>query len=209
MDESMSQTRSLLERWHQGDSKALNQLLEEELEWVRSRVRARLGQLLRRKGDTDDYVQLAMLHVLKYGPRFLVSDRQHFRALLARIVENVLCDESDRYTAKRRAAERERALPADSVLNLDSPAKSITRPSQVAERHEREAWVRMGLELLDPEDREVIRLREFDGLSFADIGARLGVAEDSARMRFNRAVPRLAMKVQALKSGDLPAALGE
>ena len=209
MAEPTTQTRSLLERWHQGDPKALNELLEEELEWVRSRVRALLGELLRRKGDTDDYVQQAMLHVLKYGPRFLISDRQHFRALMARIVENVLRDESDRYSAKRRAAERERALPADNVLNLDSPAKSITRPSQVAEKHEREAWVRMGLELLDAPDREVILLREFDGLSFAEIGEKLGVAEDSARMRFNRAVPRLAAKVRSLKSGDLPKAMGE
>ena len=48
---------------------------------------------------------------------------------------------------------------------------------------------------------EVIRLRQWDELSFAEIGARVGQSEDGTRMRYHRALPRLAEKVADLRDG--------
>jgi RNA polymerase sigma-70 factor (ECF subfamily) len=196
-------TRELLERWRGGDRRALDVLLEQDLPWIRERVHRRLGALLRRKGETEDYVQEAMVHVLRYGPRFVVSDRDQFRALIARIVENVLRDQSDYHTARRRAVEKERPLPSGSVVDLDPAAAETVTPSRQVIEDERQARVRVGLELLDREDREVILLREFDGLPFGRIGERLQVSEDAARQRFNRALPRLAEVLMELERGRL------
>lgn len=191
----------LLKRWHSGDRAALEQLVERELPWIRNYVNARIGELLRARGEADDYVQEAMLDVLRYGPRFVTDDPESFRRLLARIVENTLRDMADWHGAERRALRRERQVPADSVLHLDRPDETVTRPSQNAAANEQQAWVALALELLDPDDRKVILLRQWEELSFGDIAKRLGIEEDAARMRFHRALPRLGRKLEELRAG--------
>ncbi|MBA3849329.1 MAG: hypothetical protein C0502_04960 [Opitutus sp.] len=47
------------------------------------------------------------------------------------------------------------------------------------------------LDRLSPRDREVVLLRFFAGLPHAEVGARLGLAENAARMRAERALERL------------------
>lgn len=78
----------------------------------------------------------------------------------------------------------------------------------MAERGEWERWVRLGLELLDPDERELVLLREWDGLRFPEIGARLGVSEDAARMRFHRALAHLADRILRLRSGRVAEVVG-
>ena len=196
------QTLALLQRWHGGDRAALEQLLQRDLGWIRDQVSRRLGELLRRRGDTQDFLHEAVVEVLHYTPRFLVSSQEQFRRLVTQIIENMLRDQRDYYARKRRDLARERALPDDSALQLDPRARSVTRPSEAAVRNEEAAWLRLALELLDPEDRDVILLRQFDELPWSEVGARLGLSEDGARMRFNRALPRLSAKVEALRRGE-------
>ncbi len=194
-------TRLLLQRWHAGDRQAIEALVGRDLEWLRGHVRARLGPLLRARGETMDYVQDAVLDVLQYTPRFLTDDRRQFRALVARIVENHLRDAHDHHAAARRAPLRDRPVPPDSVLDLAAGQRPVTQPGAAAERREEEGWVRLALELLDPEDRQVLLLRQWQELEFAAVGARMGLTEDAARMRFQRALPKLAKKLEALRSG--------
>ena len=61
----------------------------------------------------------------------------------------------------------------------------------------------LALELLEPDDRNVILWREYEDQPFAVIAERLGMAEDAARMRFARALPKLAKKLQGLRAGEL------
>ena len=81
----------------------------------------------------------------------------------------------------------------------------MTRPSEAASRREDTEWVRLALELLPAADRDVLRLREWEKLSFEQVGERLGVGANAARMRFARALPKLADKVAALRRGVVPA----
>ena len=205
MTSSPDQTMELLRRWHAGDHQALDDLVARELPWIRDYVQGRLGPLLRARGEVDDYVQEAMLDVLRYGPRFVTDHPAAFRRLLSRIVENTLRDMADWHGAERRALHRERQLPSDSVLHLDRPFETVTRPSEAAERNEQTAWVALAMELLDPDDRRVILLRQWEGLEFADVGQRLGLTEDAARMRFQRALPRLARRLDELRAGGFGA----
>ena len=76
------ETKLLLARWHQGDAAALHALVQMHLAWIEARVRQRLGPMLRAKAETADFVQEAVVDVLRYGPRFVVSDAVQFRALL-------------------------------------------------------------------------------------------------------------------------------
>jgi RNA polymerase sigma-70 factor (ECF subfamily) len=205
----LTQTFILLRDWHEGDRTALDRLLERDLDWVRQYVVRRMGNLLRAKGQLDDYVQDAVVRALQYAPPFLMSDRDQFRALLGRITENVLRDNIDRITAARRDAAMERPTPSDSLLHLDPPSRTTTRPSEAAARNEEQCWVRLGIDLLPAEERNVVLWREYEGLSFAEIAGHLGIQEDAARMRFNRILPKLARTVQKLKQGQISDALAE
>jgi RNA polymerase sigma-70 factor (ECF subfamily) len=202
-------TAASLRQWHDGDEAGLDTLLERHLPWIRAQVRRRLGPVLRSKGETLDYVQDAMIQFLRYGPRFAVTRDDDFRALLVRVVENSIRNKYDWLTARRRDIAREKPLPSETVLSLDPGAGGRATPSQSVERHEREGWIRLGMELLDLPDREILILRQWDRLSFADVGGKLGVTPDAARMRHNAAVRRLADKVHELRSGRLSSALGE
>jgi RNA polymerase sigma factor (sigma-70 family) len=139
------------------------------------------------------------VELLRFGPRFTVSDEQQFRAFLAQIAENVLRNEHRHFDAARRRASLERPMPNDSVLDLDPRRGAPESPSTISDRREREAWLRLGLELLRPEDREAILLREQQGLPFEEVGAKLGVSANTARMRFERALARLADVVTRLR----------
>jgi RNA polymerase sigma-70 factor (ECF subfamily) len=198
-------TLLLLQRWHGGDRQALETLLRRDLPWLRDEVQRRMGNALRERADADDVVQQAMIAVLQSGPRFLVADRDHYRALMLRIVENTIKKQIRLGRQQKRDAAREEPLPSGSVLALDAPG---TRPSAAADRNEKRAWVQLALELLPDGDREIILLRQWEGLPFSVVGQQLGIAEDAARMRFERALARLARTVQQLRAGQLQSVLG-
>jgi RNA polymerase sigma-70 factor (ECF subfamily) len=200
-------TGELLQRWHAGDQRALEALLERHLPWLEQNVRRRLGPFLHARMQTGDVLQDVALRVLQYRPRFVLSDEQEFRALLLRMVENELRDQRDRVRAQRREVLRERVVPSDTVLNLDPPIRPVTTPTQAAERRERHAWLQLSLELLDDDDRRVLQLREWQGMSFGEVGEMLGIPENTARMRFERALPKLVEKLKALRMGGLVSAL--
>ncbi len=194
-------------RVQRGDVDALQRLVADHLPWIEAHVRRRLSPLARRDGDTQDFVQRALLDVLRDGPKFAIDDPAAFRALLARIVENTLIDRVRYLQREARDPRRERPLPGDSVLLLDAPARSVTAPDVHAERNEQQAWLRLALELLDPEDREAIRLRDWNGTSFAEVGRSLGLGEEAARKRYQRALPKLAEKLELLRRGGVRDAL--
>lgn len=201
-------TFDLLGRWRSGDRDALNTLLHRDLDWIRQRVHQQLGQGLRRAGDTEDFVQEAAMVVLRDGPRFVLSSRQQFRALLAKIITNVLRGQSRRLHALKRATEREEPLPGDSVLDLDAPRQAGPRPDEAAAHAEEKEWLRLGLMLLDANDQAVTDLH-WTGLTDAEIGEQLGISANTARMRRTRAVGRLTRIVRKLKSGGVGELVGE
>jgi len=209
MKRENTKTFLCLSRWHQGDREELEALLKCHLPWICAHVRRRIGPLLRRKGETSDYVQDALIQFLQYSPRFILSNEAAFRALLMRIVENTLRDKHDWFTARRRAIAQERPLPSDTVLLLDPPHGAVDTPSKSAERHEQEAWIRLGIEFLDPEDRELLVLRHWDNLSFIEIGERFGITSNAAWKKHNRAICRLGENVCVLRQGKLDTILEE
>ena len=207
MGKEVTQTSKFLSQWHAGSQESLQGLLERHQPWIRSQVRQRLTALLRSKGETCDFVQDAVLQFLRFAPRFTLSNEAHFRAILMRVIENRLLDEYDRFTARRRDIARERPLPSDTVLSLDPPDHPGRTPSRSAEAHEREAWIRLAMELVDVDDREVLVLRQWERMTFEEIGEKQDISSEAARKRHDRAVGRLADLVLMLKRGEIDAAL--
>lgn len=192
-------TLELLRRWHSGEHAAFEQLLRRDLPWMQHQVARRMGAELRGRADIDDVVQVAMVNVLQHGPRFQTDDLDHYRAMMLRIVENTIRKLVRDGRREKRWAGREEPLPSGSVVALSN---SVTQPASAADRNERRAWLQLALEMLDTDDRDLILQRQWHGRSFKELAQTLGISEDAARKRFDRAVARLAHQVMRLRSGQ-------
>ena len=100
-----------------------------------------------------------------------------FRSYLYGIAFNVLG------AARRRSAGRATTtLNGELVRHVADPGEQI--------------WVRTALAALDADDREVVMLREFDGLTYDEIAALLGVPVGTVRSRLFRARQALRDKLE-------------
>src|SRR5262245_63953732 len=116
----MPETTQLLHRWRDGDESALGEIVQRHLPWVRQHVREHLSGDLRAKLATEDVVQDAMLDFLRNGPRFVPANEAQLRSLLARIVANTLCDQSNWFRAARRRMSRETPIATSVDLRDES-----------------------------------------------------------------------------------------
>lgn len=191
-----------MDRWQAGDREALDRLLAEELPWLERVAERRIGPRLRAREEAADLVQMTAYELLRYARRAVVPDRRRFRGLLVRILENVIRGEADRLGALKRDVAREHSLPADNDLQQARGATSGSehRPSRAAQRAEDKALVDRGLEALAPPEREILLLREREGLSFEQIGQRCGISSEAARKRHTRALVRLGLEIVSLRS---------
>ena len=130
-----------------------------------------------------------MLEVLEYSPRFLVGSRAQFRALVARMIDNMLIDGARRIARRpRKAATPESLLARESYVSLDPSLRVSDAPDERASQQEELDWLRLGLEFLDDDERKLVRAHRLDGRTFVDIGEELGAEPNTVRMRCNRAV---------------------
>jgi len=188
-----------LQRLNDGDSKALNDLLKLHLPWLQEKVHFKIGPVVRQLGDTCDFINDAFIDFLRWGPRIHISDENHFRKLLLRIVKNDIIDQS----RKIKRMPRPKQLPSDTVLQLDPGCKVDKTPSQEAVRHEEEEFRRLGTMLLKPEYHEIIMLHTYERLRYTEIAEQLDITQEAARSRHNRAVDRLGELIHLLRSGKV------
>ena len=97
---------------------------------------------------------------------------------------------------------------SDAIADLRGMAASATSPSRAAATNEMRTLVRLALELLPGEARTLIVLREYQGLTFAQIATRLGMTEKTAQRRFARALHELVEGMDRLRHGRVEDALG-
>jgi RNA polymerase sigma-70 factor (ECF subfamily) len=91
-----------------------------------------------------------------------------------------------------RDANRVAAWPDDTDGSLaECLIDSVTGPATALSRAERHDIVHAALRRLDATDREILALRYFDGLNFAQIGAILGLTQNAATKRGLRALVEL------------------
>src|SRR5262245_39016827 len=199
----VSETTQLLDRHHAGDPKALSQLLVLHLPSIRDLVHRRLPDVLRRDDDTMDVVQDVAIQVLKEGPKFRCANEAQFRTLVSVMVANRLHDRVRAKTAKKCTPAKEVGSLNDSVANLAQPTDRQTSPPSEVARHEMEAMIRLALELLPLDVRELIQYHDYQGLSHKEIGARLGITPAAAHMRCSAAHERLAKVLIKLRGGAI------
>jgi RNA polymerase sigma-70 factor (ECF subfamily) len=183
-------TSGLLRKAKEGSPEALNRLYETCAGRLLAFIRLRLGPDLRGRLESRDILQAAMLKSLGKLRDFQGSETASFMAWLARIAEHEIHDCADFHHRQRRDAAR------DVPMEEDSPIAALTRSALSRVILDEEAKrLEEALEALEPAHREVILLRKFEELPFAEIGRRLGRSEDACRMLLARAMTALTLKL--------------
>jgi RNA polymerase sigma-70 factor (ECF subfamily) len=93
--------------------------------------------------------------------------------------------------ASLNARRRRKAARLEHGLQPCDVAGSTTSPSSAAQRNASRTALDAALRRLTERHRTIIRLRIWDQLTFAEIGERLRVSEDAARMLYGRALAKL------------------
>jgi RNA polymerase sigma-70 factor (ECF subfamily) len=149
--------------------------------------------LTRNDHDAEDIVQDAYLRALKHFSGFRGEAGTSARAWLLAIVRNTA------YSSRRRHRPEDRATEFDETQHSDAVADD--HPEAALLRRAAKDSLRGALDRLAPEFREVIVLRELEGLSYKEISDVAGVPVGTVMSRLSRARARLQ---EALRQEEEP-----
>ena len=183
----------MLDQARSGSPEALNYLYERCAGRLLAFIRLRLGRDLRGRLESRDILQATLLKSLEHVGELRADETRSVMAWLARIAEHEIRDCADFHHRQRRDAARE------VVLEEDAPLPALTRSALsrviLGEQAER---LEEALESLSFAHREIILLRKFEELSFAEIGERMGKTQDACRMLLARAMTALTLKMSEI-----------
>jgi RNA polymerase sigma-70 factor (ECF subfamily) len=155
-----------------------------------------MGQELRSKLESMDLVQDVLISALRDLRDFRYQDEGDFLRWLSRIAENRLRDNVDKLHADKRDIRKEVRLDRNvsrtgsrSFTGLD-PIDATT-PSVIMSRKEELDELAKAMDELKPEYKEVIILTKIEGLSYNEIGLKLGKSDEAVRKLFTRAMAAL------------------
>jgi len=179
-----------------GDNSALNQLCNVYGERVRRIIRLHMGKELRVKLDSMDVVQEALFSALEGLGDFTYRNEGDFLRWLSTIAQNALRGKLDKLHAAKRDIRKEVRLddyrPTTGAGFVGTPGPiEATTPSVIMSRKEDLDKLENAIDELKPEYRKVIVLAKIDGLSYNQIGERLGKSADAVGHLLARAMRAL------------------
>ncbi|WP_116995406.1 RNA polymerase sigma factor [Desertimonas flava] len=187
MGDVSTEDRELARRFPSGDESALRDVYER---YGRA-VYTVTFSILRDPDRAADATQAAFVNAWRASARF---DPAHALAPWL-------------YTIARRTAidayRRERRMEPTDPSTLDAVADLDAEPGLLVSTWE--AWqVRMAVDALPPDEREVVRLSWFEGLSHPEIAERLAVPVGTVKSRSHRAHRRLAAALSHVRDENRP-----
>ncbi|MGH9463421.1 MAG: sigma-70 family RNA polymerase sigma factor [Vicinamibacteria bacterium] len=181
----------LLRRAREGSREALETLFTECGDKLLALIRLRLGPNLRPHLESRDILQETLLLAFQHIDEFRGTRRKTLAAWLAAIACNQIRNEAEYLHRKRRDVAR--TVPLEGLRLAAAEVRSHT--SCLSLREESQALER-ALDSMNEVQREVILLRNFEELTFPEMGGRLGKSADACRMLYARSMVALTNKVR-------------
>lgn len=199
MGDQASGVRELIQAARRGERDAQGALLARYRDLLVRLARRSLSRRLRPKIDASDVVQDVLVKAQQGLGAFRGATEAEVVGWLRQILARTLADADRRWRrTAARSLEHEHSLEEIESASAGRlvPAADGTSPSRGAERRETRAGVRSALAALKPDDREVILLRNVEGLEWSEIGRRMGRSAESVRCLWGRALRRLGERVE-------------
>jgi RNA polymerase sigma-70 factor (ECF subfamily) len=184
-----TEAAAVLARARQGDSEAFRALVERHS----PRVFRLAFRMTGNEQDAEDVVQESFLRAYRQLGRF--ESRANFGTWLYRIVANCSVD---LMRARRARHEQVRAEPLEPVA--ETSAVDTPDPERLAKSAEINRHVQEALGALSPLERAAFTLRHYEGRSIDEIGRTLGLGTSAAKHSVFRAVKKLRVSLQPLRS---------
>jgi RNA polymerase sigma-70 factor (ECF subfamily) len=163
--------------------------LMQTLELVGRRGFAYAWQMLRNHDDALDAVQTALTAVWQHRRR-LRSDRDP-RGWFYRVLRNKCID-----------VLRSRRTRRSGTLEVDLPDRFAEDPASDADRREELMRLRQALAEISEEMREIVLLRDFHDLPYAEIATVLDIPAGTVMSRLHRARSALRQRLLAKERPD-------
>ncbi len=179
----------LIERLKRRDERAFNEIVR----LYEAKVFGLVYKMLGSRGEAEDVAQEVFITVFKAIDQFRGESKfstwlyriatnhcKNRRKLLARRMEHA-CEQLDEATERSHAAAMSKAT-----------STTLGRPDEIVEGFEAERLLHEAIGLLDEEQRELLVLRDIEGLSYQEIVEITAQPEGTVKSRLHRA--RIAIK---------------
>jgi RNA polymerase sigma-70 factor (ECF subfamily) len=192
LDPDSAETCRYLEQVRSGDASAFDRLFARHQAGLRQFVARRLDPRARARLDPSDVVQEAQLEAYRRMDDYLRRRPMPFGVWLRKTAyERLLKLRRHHVEAARRSVERELGLADQSSLLLARPFVDVASPSWQMARSDLVGRVRAALAELAEPDREVLLMRNVEGLPYREIACMLDLDPAAVRKRYGRALLRL------------------
>lgn len=196
MNELLPDPEDLLRQARAGSGTALGRLLDLYRGYLALLARLQLDRRLQSKIDASDLVQEAFLEAHRDFPQFRGTTEAELVAWLRQVLVRNLANVVRRYLGTQR---RDVRLERNLALEVEEESRTLGRslaasgstPSESAARRERAVLLADALDRLPADYREVLILRNLQGLTFPEVAQRMGRSLDSVDKLWARALLQL------------------
>ena len=191
-------TQELVALAQEGDQTALTHLYRIYGERVLWMVRLRMSEELRSKLESMDIVQDTLVNAMRGLDEFTYKNEGDFVRWLSKIAENELRGSLRKLHADKRDIRKvvrfdyDRQTTSGGYAGMPVPVDATT-PSVIMSKRDELARLEKAIDSLKPEYREVIILTKIDGLSYNEMGQRLGKSDEAVRKLVSRAMAELTV----------------
>ena len=187
--------QEIIQKVLSGDTEAFEALVLEHQNKVYSLALRMVGN----EEDARDLAQDAFIRAFSSLSGFRGDSK--FSVWLYRLTSNICIDFLRSRAKKRTVSMTWTDDEGDDAGELEIPDERFSPEAQLERTSMRES-VQRGLESLSPQYRQILLLREVDGLSYDEIAQALGIEAGTVKSRIFRARKKLCDFL--LKEGNIP-----
>ncbi len=188
-----AETQRLLMRIREGEREAFNELFARYRDRLRKAVELRLDPQLKARIDASDIVQEAQMQAYRRLDDYLAREPMPFGLWLRKTAQQHLYNQRRNHVeAMKRTVRCEQALPEQSSLLIAQQflQRGMSASKRFTKAEQRRVVIEAVANLVDL-DREILLMRNVEGLSHREIAHVLGMNYDSVRKRYGRALLKL------------------